>query len=314
MEYDEFQAMNTIIQVAMEGEPDLTGEGFEIARQFVADSEQRFSRFRKDSELTALNNSSGSWFEASSNLFELVQESLELYSLTDGLFDPSILPALIAAGYDRSFDEIHPTSVIPTHSASRMKRSDLENIRTDRVNQAIRLPAGLMLDLGGVAKGWIAAQAVRRLEQYCSACAVSAGGDLALSGLPIGEPDWKIALEDPRDPQQVLAVLKSGPGALATSSVTKRRWMQAGQEHHHIIDPRNWLPADPAWLSVTVWAQKATLAEAFAKSLLIAGPQEAPSLAARIPGLRFIAVDPHGSLWGSHESKEMICDVTATIF
>ena len=59
-------------------------------------------------------------------------------------------------------------------------------------------------------------------------------------------------------------------------------------------------------MSVSVWMERASCAEAFAKALLVAAPQEATALAARIPGLRFIAVENDGSLWGLHNSKEMI--------
>ena len=59
-----------------------------------------------------------------------------------------------------------------------------------------------------------------------------------LVGLPHGQGAWKVGLEDPRDSEQNVAVLHVGPGAVATSSITKRRWRQGGEEHHHLIDPR----------------------------------------------------------------------------
>jgi thiamine biosynthesis lipoprotein len=306
MKYDEFRAMNTTIQVAAEGDAEEVAMGFDIVRGYIAECEQRFSRFLPGSELTALNRSSGTWFNASIDLYDMVRQAIELNDLTEGLFDPSILPFLIDAGYDRSMDEIrkqdpHPMNV--THHRSELTMADVD---LDPSASRIFLPDGMTLDLGGIAKGWIAAHAVEQLREYCSACAVSAGGDFALSGLPSGETDWKISLEDPRNPEQVLAVLQVAPGALATSSVTRRQWIQAAQPRHHIIDPRTGMPAETAWLSVTVWAQQATLAEAFAKSLLITDPWKAPAFAARVPELRFIAVSQDGSLVGSYESKEMI--------
>jgi FAD:protein FMN transferase len=313
MEYDEFRAMNTTIQVAAEGDPVELGIGFDLVRRYISDCEQRFSRFLQGSELSALNRSSGKWFSASPGLFDLVREALELYDLTDGLFDPSILPFLIQAGYDRSMDEIRNRDSLPIIPVAQRPWSRFADILLDPDAGSILLPSGMSLDLGGIAKGWIASRAVEMLREYCEACAVSAGGDFALSGLPSGEKDWKISLEDPRDPENVLAVLKVPPGALATSSVTQRRWTQAAQARHHIIDPRSGLPAVTAWLSVTVWAKQATLAEAFAKSLLIADPWEASGIAARVPELRFIAIAADGSLIGPHDSKEMIFHVPESV-
>ena len=306
MEYYEFPAMNTTVMLAADCHPEGLETGFRAVRQFVEGCEQRFSRFRDDSELSALNLSAGGWFRSSSEMFNLIEETFVLHRLTGGLFDPSILDALIQSGYDRSMDEIRRAGPQP-HRTSRPWRRPLFNaIRLDPARQAILLPRGVQIDLGGVAKGWIAERAVEILRQFSPVCAVSAGGDMALTGFPEGQPGWKISLEDPRDSNRVLAVLTVGPGAVATSSVTKRHWLVGDQPRNHIIDPRTGLSIQPAWLSVTVVTEKATHAEAFAKAFLISNPEEAPGMAAREPGLRWLAVRPDGSIWGTLDSKELM--------
>jgi thiamine biosynthesis lipoprotein len=306
MEYDEFSAMNTTIQVEAEGNRDDLEPGFRQVRQFIAACEARFSRFRVDSELCQLNRSGGVWFRASAELFELVQEALELYRLTGGLFDPSVLKALQQAGYDRSMDVIRESGPLPGSSAAQPSPSRLGQACLDPTGSAIYLPAGVQLDLGGIAKGWIAEKAVHLLAEYTPACAVSAGGDMAFHGVPAGEPAWSVALENPLDEQDVLAILRVGSGALATSSVTRRRWLQGSQVRHHIIDPRTGTPAESEWLSVSVGAPKATAAEAFAKAILIGGSHVGTQLVAQNPGLWFIAVHLDGSLSGAQISKEMV--------
>lgn len=306
MLYDEFSAMNTTIQVAAEGELVDLQPGFSKVRQFIAASEERFSRFRESSELSALNRSAGSWFQASQSMFDLVREAFELYSLTDGLFDPSILKALIAAGYDCSMDEIKNSPNRPSPKAVSWMSSRFGETCFEPDRQAILLPVGVQIDLGGIAKGWIAAQASEILSKHTHACAVSAGGDMVFKGIPSGQNFWQVALEDPDDEHRVLAVLNIENGALATSSVTRRRWVQGECSKHHIIDPRTGEPAVSDWVSVSVVAEKPAWAEAFAKALLIAGPEHGPQLAAKEPGLKFIAVQAGGGLWGTPESKELI--------
>ena len=139
---------------------------------------------------------------------------------------------------------------------------------------------------------------------------MSAGGDMFMVGLPTQEETWRVELEDPRDSAQALALLKVGPGAVATSSIMKRRWLQGARVQHHLIDPRNLRPAETDWLSVTVIAPHATTAEVFAKALLIAGSRQAESIAMRRGDLAFIAVDRTGQLWGSKNAKEFL-DVAA---
>jgi thiamine biosynthesis lipoprotein len=125
-------------------------------------------------------------------------------------------------------------------------------------------------------------------------------------GVPTGEASWSIGLEDPHDPDRDLATLHLGPGAVATSSVVKRQWRQGRQERHHIINPRTGLPAETDWLSVSVIAPHATLAEVYAKVLLIGGSREAGGIAARRPEITFVAVDQNGQVWGSARAGEVL--------
>jgi thiamine biosynthesis lipoprotein len=306
MEFDEFTAMNTLIQSAAEGESNRLQAGFQSVRQFFAEMEVRFSRFREDSELNRLNQAGGTYFQASPELFEVVQTALELHRLTGGLFDPSILNALRSAGYDRSMDEIKRLSALPAASVKKWERPQFAKTQLDSRHRSIRLPKSVQIDLGGIAKGWAASKAAILLKAYSSACTVNAGGDMMCVGLPKGQPAWQIALEDPRDEQQVLAVLKIAPGALATTSITRRRWLQGDQPRHHVIDPRRGQPVESDWLSMSVFAPTATQAEAFAKALLMLSPAEIITFMKQFHQLRFLAVDHTGKLWGSPQSMEII--------
>jgi thiamine biosynthesis lipoprotein len=308
MEFDEFTAMNTTIQVAAEGHRDALVPGFQEIRCFIADCEARFSRFRENSELCMLNRSAGTWFQASKEMIDLMKEAQDLYQLTDGLFDPSTLQILRRVGYDRSMDEIKQFGQLPAAVLAQPAVSRFGQIRLDFANEAILLPAGVQVDFGGIAKGWIAEQAARLLADYTPACAVSIGGDMFFHGTPAGEIAWQVSLEDPLDEKRVLAVLSVGSGALTTSTVTRRMWLQGNQVRHHIIDPRTGAPADVEWLSVSVGAPKATTAEAFAKAILIGGSQVVTKVAAQNPDLWFIVVHPDGSLSGTEKSKEIVCE------
>lgn len=314
MDYQQFRAMNSDIILAAEGSADALTLGFRLARDFIAASEARFTRFAEPSELSRLNRLAGAWFQASPELFDVVQQACLLAEETAGLFDPTILAALEAAGYDKSMDDIR-TDDIRTQGAAAPRRSGgsghatrsaFRAIQLDETHQAIRLPAGVRIDLGGIAKGWIAEQAALLLADYAEACAVSAGGDLFAIGLPTGEANWTIGLEDPRDPDRDLTLLHVAPGAVATSSIAKRCWQQGGYAQHHIIDPRTGAPADTDWLSVSVIAPRAPLAEVYAKALLIGGSRQAADIAAQRPEITYIAVDAAGKIWGSARAWEAL--------
>ena len=306
MEYAEFRAMNSAILLAADGAADAVARGFVQARAFVEASEARLTRFSETSELAQLNRSGGTWFHASEELLAVVEEARACFDQTRHLFDPTILDALEDAGYDRSMDDIRAHGVASQRPTTLRVTHNFGAIQFDAAARAIWMPHGMRLDLGGIAKGWIAEQGARRLADFADACAVDAGGDMFLMGLPEGETAWQVALEDPRDEEAVLGILRVGPGAVATSSVTKRRWQQGDRVRHHLIDPRRGEPAETDWLSVTVVAPHTAIAEVFAKSLLIAGSHEAAEIAGLRDDIAFVAVDAAGKLWGSSRAKEFL--------
>ncbi len=324
MNYYEFRAMTTDIVLAAEGRPDSIKLGFEKVSLWIKACEQRFSRFIDTSELADLNRSDGRWFQASPDMFDLLTEAYELVDQTSGIFDPSVLPELERAGYNRTIDEIREKHLVyegnPSNNSHPIKLSHTSRIsfsstRLEPKDMSIRLQPGMRIDLGGIAKGWIAERAAYMLAAYADGVAVNIGGDMALVGHPQSQSRWQIGLEDPRDPAVDLAVLAVGPDlAVATSSVVKRRWFQSDQIRHHLIDPRSGGPAETDWLSVTAIARHGAQAEAFAKSLLIAGSKDADKIARGFtqgytqgyPELAYIAVDQNGVLWGSENSKEFL--------
>lgn len=305
MLFDSFRAMNTDMLVAAEGDPEAVNAGFGRVREFVRAAEERFTRFSEKSELSQLNRASGTWRRVSPELFEVIRIASKCASTTAGLFDPGLLDALEAAGYDRSMDAIREAGP-GLERETLQPRGRVGDIRLNEDSSSVLLPRGLRLDLGGIAKGWIAEQAVALLAPVADVRAVNAGGDMYAAGLP-PEGSWRVALEDPLHPDRILAVLALGPGAVATSSVTRRAWHQPGGVRHHIIDPRTRRPAVTDWLSMTVIAQHAAIAEVYAKVLLIAGRASTRAMAADSDApLTFIGVDREGRLWGSDDAWRVI--------
>ncbi len=310
MRYDEFRAMNSDILLAASGtDQAAVKHGFAVARQLIAQSEQRFTRFTETSELAELNRSAGTWFRASPEMFEVMLEAYRMVEETDGLFNPAILPALKRAGYDRSMDEIRSgaarTEAVGVMEMVVVIKQDFLKVKLEPPTQSILLPEGMQVDLGGIAKGWIAEQAARRLAEFSQACAVSAGGDMYLVNLPEGETHWEVGLENPLHPEQDLAVLHVAPGAVATSSIAKRQWKHNGHTWHHLIDPRSGEPAVTDWLSVTVWAEQAAQAEVYAKALLIGGSQQAGEVFKNQTTKAYLAVDQKGWVSGSKNYHEV---------
>jgi thiamine biosynthesis lipoprotein len=308
MESFHFRAMNTDISLAAEGKPEDLSQGFEKTRQFIAESEARFTRFSEDSELSQLNRAAGTWFRVSPDMLNVIMLAKDYVDLTQGLFDPSILPDLLRVGYDRTMDIIRAEGVsLPLYPFTR-QRTPLNGLVIRPEESLIYLLPGASLDLGGIAKGWIAERAAAILAEFSPVCAVDAGGDMYLSGLPKGMNGWPVALEDPQSPGEALTILNIPPGAVATSSVAKRTWKQGEKQRHHLIDPRTGEPAETDWLSVTVIAAHTDQCEVFAKALLVVGAHEAPAIAENAD-IAYLAVDREGNILGTQKSMEYINDL-----
>ncbi len=259
-----FRAMGCAVETQLETEADGVALLAALPAQVEA-IEARLSRFRPESELSRLNAQSGQWVTVSETLYENVALARQAAALTDGLYNPLVLPALIASGYDRSFEQINTAQ-----PSAQGAVGDWQQIGLRRATHEVRLPAGSALDLGGIAKGWTAAKIADQLAAY-GACLISIGGDIALRGAPSGQPGWAVSVDDP-DGDHPFCVLALRDTSVVTSGVDYRRWQTTdGQSRHHIIDPRTGRSAQSDVRSVTIVHRNAPTAEAYAKAVLLLG-------------------------------------------
>src|SRR5512135_576611 len=147
--------------------------------------EQTFSRFRADSELSQLNRRTGQWTRVSASLWEVTHLALIAARWTDGLFSPTILNSVEAAGYDRTFDEITAAAQPIVAQPDGQWRS----IQRQALKRSIWLPPHARLDLGGIVKGWAADRAVKKLGPGGPAL-IDAGGDIAVGGPRADGSPW----------------------------------------------------------------------------------------------------------------------------
>lgn len=274
--------------------PQVDGDGLiDLAVAGIEIDEQRWSRFRADSELSRLNEARS--LPVSPETVELVGLALAAHRHTGGLVDPTVLPALEAAGYRRSFDEIPapapddrpvppagpPLGSTAPHAPQAVPSPGPGGIDLDPDRAWIGLPPGVHLDLGGIAKGHIADRTCAALLAAGAAGAcVDLGGDVRVAGRPPSGDAWAIAVADPWDDDADLAVVDLATGAVATSSRLRRRWATTAGPAHHLIDPATGAPSASTLVAVTVLAADACWAEVYAKAALLAGDADGVALLA----------------------------------
>ena len=250
--------MNTLIRVEAEA-----GD----AEPWFRRVEATLTRFEPESPLSQLNRSPGRWVVVPPLLYRAVRAALRAAAATGGAFDPTVLGALEAAGYSRSF-ELGPTEQLPPVLAGRWR-----DVRLAPPIRGIWLPDGVRLDLGGIGKGFAVDGALARLQDSARAL-VDAGGDIAVRTAP-GDGPVRVEVEDPCRPDRVLAAFGLQQGAVATSSTLGRQW---GPGHHHIIDPARGRPASSGVAAATVLGPSAMQAEVLAKACIVAGAERGLAL------------------------------------
>jgi FAD:protein FMN transferase len=272
-------------------DPAALGRARAIADAELAAVDLACSRFRPDSELSMLNAADGALTPVSDLFAQLIEEALRAAELTDGDVDPTCGRALVAAGYDRDFDELRAQEGTPpaaaretaqpppaSPAASPGQVPGWRNVRLNRQRNVVQLARGAQLDLGATAKAWAADRCASLIAAAlgCGAL-VSLGGDVAVAGPPPGD-GWRVRATDDHRAGAGAAgqTVTIRSGGLATSSTTVRAWNSGGRPMHHIIDPRTGLPARSPWRTVSVAAGSCADANIASTAAIIRG-DAAPS-------------------------------------
>jgi thiamine biosynthesis lipoprotein len=298
-----FRAMGCDVHVLIGGgRPDL----LDTTRELIDDLERRWSRFRADSEISLLNRRAGRPVRVPRQTVELVGHALEGARVTAGRYDPTVLGAVVRAGYDRGFELLDGRGAGRgpgwSHPAGSALDLGWERIVVDPVLSTVMLPRGVGFDPGGIGKGYAADLVVAELvAQGAAGACVNLGGDLRVEGTAPGGGSWAVAIEHPltRHPAAILC-LRSG--AVATSSRTRRAWGRPEGRVHHLIDPATGRSASSGLASATVVAARAWQAEVLAKAAFVAGRREGLAIleANGTEGLLIDdagAVHPSAALW-----------------
>jgi thiamine biosynthesis lipoprotein len=224
------------------------------------------SRFRSDSELSIVNHRAGALVPVSRLLVELVDVSLVAAQVSGGAVDPTVGPAVIAAGYDADIETVRRR--FPEPPADSGLVVGWREVRLNRKLALLGVPEGSALDLGASAKAWTADRAANVLSRrYGCAVLVEIGGDLRAAGVPT--KPWVITVAERAGDPGVLVTLSHG--GLTTSTRTVRRWQTPTGYAHHVIDPRTGSPADGKYRTASVWAPTAVRANTFSTALVATG-------------------------------------------
>lgn len=269
-----FMSAGTFIEVTS---PYKTASG--IAQREFSRLERVFDIYDKKSEISQVNLKAGvEPVKVSRDLIALLELSQEVYTFTDGAFDPSIGRVILF--WKKLMKDKTITRLPEKEEIDRlMKFRGMDNIVIDKKGSTVFIKKkGIVLDLGGIAKGYMVDKAVQALERNkIDSALINAGGDMFCLGGFEGR-DWKVGVRSPKTSSVILKVIDADNSAVATSGDYEQFFRYKGSVYSHIINPKTGYPVSNPVRSVTVVAPNTTTADGLATAFFILGKGKIPEL------------------------------------
>jgi thiamine biosynthesis lipoprotein len=295
---DEQAIMGTSVRVELWHENAAEGRAAIAA---VMDEMRRIdnlmSPYKPDSELSRINREAAKHpVRISREQFDLIARAIEFSELSGGVFDITFASVGYLYDYRRG---VEPSDAQITQA---LPGINFRHLLLDRQQSTIRFAReGVRIDLGGIAKGYAVDLGIAVLKKRgITSAIVQAGGDSRVLGDKRGRP-WNVAIRDPRNKQNVVAVIPLVDAAISTSGDYERFFMKkSGERVHHIIDPKTGKSAHGV-ISVSVIARDATTTDGLTKSVFLKGPKEGIAFIEdlKMPGVDAVVIDEHGTMYFS---------------
>lgn len=276
--------MGTLFKIILYSKDEQTAQtAAKAAFAHIAQLDQIMSDYKPSSELMQLcKKAGGDPVQVSRDLYTILERAQEVARKSDGAFDVTIGPVV------RLWRKARRLGQLP--SAEELKNAlavvGYEKLKLDSTRRAVQLlVTGILLDLGGIAKGYAADAALEVLRQHgIRRALVAAGGDVAVGDCPPGAKGWKIGiapLKDPKgEPDQHLLLSNA---AVSTSGDIHQYVEIKGKRYSHVVDPATGLGL-AGRRSVTVIARDGITADSWATALSVMGPERALRAIQTVPG------------------------------
>lgn len=294
-----FTAFDTIVSMKAFGDPAKIEQALRKAFKDCRTYEDLFSRTLPTSDIGRFNAAEGEPVAIDARTANLLQAAIRYSKASGGVFDITIAPVVAL------WDIKHKT--IPSEAAL---KEALTHVGIEKLdvwaqcggNWFARLSdPSAAVDLGGIAKGWIADKLADSLMRAgATGIIIDLGGNIVVRGKrPEGGP-WRVGIREPIPSEEdpgVLQAIEVDDGSLVTSGIYERCFMSDGKRYHHILNPKTGYPVDTEWTSVSVLAKRSLDAEGFSTTLLALGPDKSRDLSREHPEiLQAYFVDLDGNI------------------
>lgn len=264
-------ALDTVIEITAYGEN--AQESVTAAEKEIRRLEKVFSVTDENSDIYKLNNTNGKESVIDTEAYLLLDYAKYISTLTDGNFDVTIYPIMKLWGFTHKEYNVPDSSKIK----DTLPLVNSENIILSE-NNTVKLQNKTQVDLGGIAKGYIADKAAQAMKSAgLEYGIISLGGNIRTVGTKPSGESFSIGIKDPNS-EDYFAIINSGECSVVTSGAYQRNFTLEGQTYHHIIDPKTGYPADSDIASITVIGEDGALCDALSTAIFVGGSEYADTL------------------------------------
>ena len=277
----EIYALDTVITIT----------AYDVDEEILRDTEAEIRRLEcllsvtdDKSDVSKINSSPNEWVRVDEETFYLITLSKEISETVKGNFDITVYPAVKLWGFTTDTFNVPKDSEINNIS----EFIDYTKIETDELTSSVRIPQGYSLDLGAIAKGYVADKGAEILvKSGVTSALLNFGGNIRLIGSKPDGFSWKIGVKTPFM-DDYFATLSLENVTASTAGGYERYFEENGSIYHHILNPHTAAPAESDVLSATVVGEKGEVCDALATSAFVSGTKGIAEISHKYPDYSFV--------------------------
>lgn len=266
--------------------------------------EKLLSRTIEGSDVWRINHAGGEPVTVSEDTIAIIETARKISELSGGMFDITIAPA------STLWDFTSGVAVLPDAEALADAAARVDYTRVVADGNTVTLPAGMMIDLGGIAKGYIA-DAVKNwlIERGVMSAVLSFGGNIVCIGTKPDGSLWKVGIQDiDRPTGEYMLVTTNAGGSTVTSGIYERGFDYDGTYYHHILDPKTGWPVQNELASVTIISDSSMWGDALATAAFALGTEKGTALIESIDGVEAVFIARNRTVTGTSGAGDYLLD------
>lgn len=299
MQQNYFESMDTFMKVQCYGKNSKKAN--DVAQNYIKKIESIFSVTNENSEIYKVNNATSFPIKISTETSDLIKFSLEMAEKTSGAFNPCLYPVTSLWGFTKKNYKVPSAQEIQ----NALLLTDYHKVRLEK--NEITLEKGMMLDLGGIAKGYAANEAAKILESFgIKSALLDLGGNIQTIGKKADGSSWHIGIRNPFG-DGVFAFLEVSKSIAVVTSAGYERFFEDenGKKYIHIFDAKTGMPVDNEVVSATAVAKNGTYCDALSTSLFVMGIEKATEFWRKYKDFDFIIVTKNKKVYVTSGIKTM---------